>query len=93
MAHILEGEWTGYTSAQRRVVHREVIGGARAKRLRELHTIVFTDGTSLILRIRARAPREKPIVIDSYGSLIREAEAKGGSRVLVTDLVRRAAGA
>lgn len=83
---ILEGEWTGYTSAQRRVVHREVVSAKRAEKLKDLHAVVYTDGTSLILCVRAAEPREKVEVINSYGSLIREAEAHGGSRVLVADL-------
>jgi hypothetical protein len=84
---VLEGEWTGYTSAQRRVVHREVIRSeARAKRLRALHAIVYTDNTSLILRLRELRPREVVSEVNSYGSLIREAEATGKGRVLVADL-------
>jgi hypothetical protein len=86
MRYVVEGEWTGYTSAQRRVVHREVVDAKRGERLKGLHAIVYTDGTSLLIRVREAKPREKVERINSYGSLIREAEAKGGSRVLVADL-------
>jgi hypothetical protein len=86
MRYVIEGEWTGYTSTQRRVVHREVVDAKRGERLKRLHAIVYTDGTSLLIRVREAKPREKIERIDGYGSLIREAEAKGGSRVLVADL-------
>lgn len=85
--YVLEGEWTGYTSAQRQIVHREVISDKRrADRLSKLHCIVYTDGTSLLLRLREAKPRENVEVKNSYGSLIRAAEHHGGSRVLVADL-------
>lgn len=84
--HILEGEWTGYSSSQRRVVHREVVSGKRVERLKGLHAIVYTDGTSLLLWVREAKPREKVEVINGYGPLIREAEALGKSRVLVSEL-------
>jgi hypothetical protein len=86
MRYVVEGEWTGYTSTQRRVVHREVVDAKRGERLKRLYAIVYTDGTSLLIRVREAKPREKIERIDGYGSLIREAEAKGGSRVLVADL-------
>jgi hypothetical protein len=86
MRYVIEGEWTGYTSTQRRVVHREVVDAKRGERLKRLHAIVYTDGTSLLIRVREAKPREKIERIDGYGSLIREAEAKGDSRVLVADL-------
>lgn len=91
MRFILEGEWSGYRSSQQRVVHREVVDAKRAKRLKELHAIVYTDGTSLLLSLREAKPREKVEVIAAYGSLIREAEAHGGSRVLVSDLQKGSA--
>lgn len=84
--YIIEGEWTGYTSAQRRVVHREVVTEKVAASARGLHSIVYTDGTSLIVRVRDAAPREKVAINNQYGSLIRQAIAHGGSRVLVADL-------
>ena len=84
--YVLEGEWTGYTSAQRRIVHREIVEGKRAERLKGLHVIVYTDGTSLILRMRPKRFREKVHIINGYNSLIRDAEKTGKSRVLVADL-------
>lgn len=86
MRYVLEGEWTGYVPRQQRVVHREVVNAKRAEKLRGLHAIVYTDGTSLLIRVREARPRERVETINSYGTLIREAEAKGGSRVLVADL-------
>lgn len=89
MRYVLEGEWTGYTWKQRRVVHREVIKQEWLKRqLENLHCIVYTDGTSLILHLREAKPREKVKEIHSYKSLIRDAARYGGSRVLVEDLVK-----
>lgn len=79
MRYVLEGEWTGYTSAQRHVVHREVVNVQRAERLRKVHAIVYTDGTSLILHVREARHREKVEQINSYGSLIRDAEKAGKS--------------
>ena len=87
MRWVLEGEWTGYTSSQRKVVHREVVTSAkRAEALRRLHAIVYTDNTSLILHLREAKPREQVHEVNGYGSLIREAEATGKGRVLVADL-------
>ncbi|WP_029581986.1 hypothetical protein [Bradyrhizobium sp. URHD0069] len=83
---ILEGEWSGYTSSQQRVVHREIINNKRAERLRQLHKIVYTDGTSLMIRVREAEYREKIKLINSYGELIRDAEKHGGSVVRVADL-------
>lgn len=85
--YVLEGEWTGYTSAQRRVVHREIVIGPRVERLRKLHAIQFTDGTSLILHLREAYSREQVRRIDAYSELIRDAERHGGSHVLVSALV------
>ncbi len=75
MRYILEGEWSGYTASQRRVVHREVVKSkARIDRLRTLHGIRYTDGTTLILSLRETKPREHVHEIPGYTSLIREAE-------------------
>ena len=85
--YVLEGEWSGYTSAQRRVVHREVVTNRkRIDRLRDLHTIQYTDGTTLLLRLREAKPREHVEERDSYGSLIRDAEKMTGSFVRVADM-------
>lgn len=80
MRYVLEGEWSGYTSAQRRVVHREVVTNEkRAERLRQMHGIRYTDGTMLMLSLREAKPREVVHEVRGYTSLIREAERAGGS--------------
>lgn len=84
---VLEGEWTGYNSGQRRIAHREIVPAKRAEALRKLGAIVFTDGTSLIISVREARPREDIRLVNGYCSLIREAEKTGKSRVLVADLV------
>lgn len=83
---IVEGEWTGYTSAQRRIVHREVVDAKRADRLKNLKAIVYTDGTTLLINVYPKLHRGKIDTVNSYGSLIKDAEATGKSRVLVADL-------
>ena len=83
---VLEGEWTGYNSSQRGIVHRTVLPEISAKRFAHLHTIVFSDGTSLILHQHPVKRGEKIDVKDTYGSLIREASKIGDSLVLVADL-------
>ena len=84
---VLEGEWTGYTSAQRRVVHREVVTGKRAAALKGLHAIVYTDGTSLLLHLREARPAEKVMPLHGYTPLINAALRTGKPHVLVADLV------
>lgn len=70
---VIEGEWTGYTSAQRRVVHRTVHAGTE-KRLREwvdkTRAIRYSDGTSLVLSVRNCGPRERITEIRGYSTLI-----------------------
>lgn len=83
---VIEGEWTGYNSSQQRIVHRQIVTEKVAQSAKDLRCIVYTDGTSLIVRTRQLAPREKVSEINSYGSLIQSAIKRGGSRVLVTDL-------
>jgi acetylglutamate kinase len=83
---VIEGEWTGYNSSQRRVVHCQIVAAKVAEAAKALHAIVYTDGTSLLIRARQLEPREKVVERNSYGSLIRDAIKHGGSRVLVTDL-------
>lgn len=80
MRYVLEGEWSGYTSSQRRIVHREVITSEkRAERLRQMHGIRYTDGTMLTLWLRDAKPREVVREVNGYTSLIREAERSGAS--------------
>ena len=70
---IIEGEWSGYHSGQRRVVHRTVHKGSY-KKLRawaqKTHSVLFTDGTALRLTVRDCKPREKVQQIKGYVSLI-----------------------
>jgi hypothetical protein len=87
--YVLEGEWTGYTAAQQRVVHREVITARRAERLMGLREIVYTDGTLLLVRVRPAEPYEKVTPILGYRELIRDAEAHGGARVYVSRLCEK----
>lgn len=86
MRFVLEGTWTGYTSAQSRVCHSEVIAAKRAERLRKLHKIVYTDGTSLLINVREAEYREKVVTNHQYNDLIRSAERHGGSVVKVVEL-------
>jgi len=85
---VLEGEWSGYTSAQRRIVHREVIGPKRAEKIRTNgpHVITYTDGTSLFLDVREAKPREVIKPINGSGDLISKAERRGGTHISVMDL-------
>ena len=74
---IIEGEWSGYTSSQRRVVHRTVHPASR-KQLRawveKVQSIHYSDGTALWLRVRDAKPREKVQVINGYDNLIRDCQ-------------------
>lgn len=69
---VVEGEWTGYTSAQRRVVHRTVETLFRSG-YEKLRRQAFGDGTSLIVSVRDAEPRERVEEIHGYDSLLREA--------------------
>ena len=71
---ILEGEWSGYHSRQRHVVHRTVISKKRLDKINEqkLSCIRYTDGTSLSLRTFAAKPRERVSEIHGYDQLIED---------------------
>ncbi|CAM2142599.1 conserved protein of unknown function [Pararobbsia alpina] len=73
--YIIEGTWSGYTSTQRRVCHRTVHKGAE-KSLRawaeKTYAIAYSDGTSLIIKVRDCEPREHVEEIRGYGELIRD---------------------
>lgn len=77
MRYVLEGEWSGYTSAQRRVVHCEIVPKRRVEALRKLRLIRYTDGTTLIVTVREAKRGERIKEVKSYSSLIREAESAG----------------
>lgn len=77
--HTIEGTWTGYTSSQRRVVHREhTRSESRIEAVRKLGSIAYTDGTRLLLHV-SEGKRGKPK--DGYGSLIRDCIAQGVNTV------------
>lgn len=84
--YVLEGEWTGYTSSQQRVVHREVVSAKKAGSLRHLHKIIYTDGTSLLINVREAKPREVIKPMHQYDDLIRDAIKHGGNVVRVADI-------
>jgi len=69
---VLEGEWSGYRSGQRHVVHRAVVPEWKAKQITKqgLTNIGYMDGTSLWLTLRPAKPREKVKEIHGYDSLI-----------------------
>jgi hypothetical protein len=87
---ILEGEWSGYVSAQRRVVHREVIKGMDEFRtFCEMNSwIRYTDGTALVLSVRTAKPRERVEQVLGYSRLIRDCWINGVSAV--ADLPKKA---
>ena len=87
MRYVVEGEWSGYTSGQRRIVHRELVAKKRAERLKGLKAIYYTDGTCLLVSVREVMPRESVTEIRGYSSLIRDAEARGESSVRVADIL------
>lgn len=72
---IIEGEWTGYRSSQRRVVHRTV-HPASFKKLRawaeKTYAIRYNDGTSLLLTVRDCLPRERVQENHGYTRLIND---------------------
>ena len=72
---VIEGEWSGYSSHQRRIVHRSVHSGS-AKKLRawceQAGSILYNDGTRLYLSVRDAKPRERVKVIHGYDSLIQD---------------------
>lgn len=72
--YIIEGEWTGYRSSQQRIVHREVTDNQKlAEVIMKQYGIRYSDGTMLILRVRAMAKGERAHDLrNSYGSLIRD---------------------
>lgn len=90
---ILEGEWIGYTSAQIRVVHREVISGFPKMRaaIAAAGSIIYMDGTRLQLSIRDAKPRERVQEISGYKSMIRDCVYYGVWSVAELQNARQAA--
>jgi hypothetical protein len=77
--HIVEGVWSGYTSAQSRVVHRTIVRDP--KPFEKLTAISYTDGTALYLSCRPALPRERVVEIHGYDSLISKCIRHGVSSV------------
>lgn len=79
--YIIEGEWGGYHSGQRRIVHREVItpNNKWLARWEALQSIQYSDGTTLSISLRQAKPRERVQQILGYKSLIRDALYSGES--------------
>ena len=68
--HIIECIWGGYRSGQERVCHRAVT--IHPQQWDGLHTVAFTDGTTMSVSIRPCTPREKVIPINGYHALLNE---------------------
>jgi len=83
VVYCIEGEWSGYTSSQQRVVHREYTPKEdRAESVKKLGAIRYTDGTSLYLRTYSVKSKEGILPkIDGYTSLINKAIQTGISDV------------
>lgn len=75
-ACILTGEWSGYNAGQRRICHTEYSRNDHSRGM-ALKSIVFTDGTTLRVEIRAYTLEQilgwKMRRIQAYDELIREA--------------------
>lgn len=91
MRWIIECEWSGYTSGQRRICHRKVITNKRAaERLGSLHTVQFTDGTTMSVTVRPCTLREKVEERNGYGSLLDDLTFAGFTGFAnVADLIAR----
>ena len=73
-SYTIEGVWSGYTSAQSRVVHREhTRSKKRALALQDLGRIRFDDGTALVFRLLSG---KSGSAINGYGDLIKDCLAK-----------------
>lgn len=77
---IVEAEWSGYYSGQRRVCHRTVETLFRAG-YESLHWHQFTDGTGMRISVRDAKPRERIQTINGYGSVLRDAAMKKWSEL------------
>ena len=80
--YVIEGEWSGYRSSQRRVVHRTVHTDSVLRSWAEkTRAIYYTDGTSLDLSVRVLQPRERVQEKHGYDDLIRDCYTQGVSSV------------
>lgn len=94
MRYVIEGEWSGYHSGQRRIVHREVYQSYRKvspfiESIRAIHAIGYDDGTSLFLTVREAKKREKVQLIHSYSELIRDAVHLGFMGFVTVDQIEK----
>jgi hypothetical protein len=84
--YVVECVWSGYVSSQSRPCHRTVERNF-IERFKALHTIAFTDGTTMSVTVRECKPREKVTEIRGYSSLLRDAVMDGHKGyVSVTDI-------
>jgi hypothetical protein len=73
MRYVIEGKWTGHTRAQARIVYRiETDIEAIVEWIRKVRGIAYPDGTSLLLTVRPRKPRERVRKIGVYKTLLNE---------------------
>jgi hypothetical protein len=86
--YIVEGTWSGYTSAQARCCHREVIT-RQVESYQAIGAIRFTDGTHLYLSVRPAAPRERVQEVHGYRDLLRRAVRQGLTGYVNVDAIAR----
>lgn len=94
MVWMVEGEWSGYTSNQRRVAHRHYTARRQeAESISDLGFIQFTDGTALFLNVKQLAARRKLPEVKTYKALIEDCLLhKVNSVQALVDLRKPAAG-
>ena len=80
--YMIEGEWTGYSSSQRRVAHRHYTNLPKEiEWVEKTYGIRYTDGTMLLLTATPVTGRKRLPVIDGYGSLIGDCRFYGVNSV------------
>lgn len=80
--YVITGTWSGYTSAQSRIVHAEVTNDKnRAEWCQNNSGILYTDNTWLILSVREVKPNERIKTYDGYGNLISKCVAQNCMKV------------
>jgi hypothetical protein len=77
---VVEAEWSGYTSAQQRIVHRTVETLFRVG-YENIGHYFFGDNTSLSVNVRDAKPRERVQKINGYGTLLRDLAMKKWSEI------------
>jgi hypothetical protein len=68
---LVTGTWSGYTSAQCKIVHRTVETQFRAG-YEAIGSYRFSDGTTLFVAVRDYKPREIVTEIHGYDKLLRD---------------------